>query len=172
MLESGLTSWYVHFTHCKFAHQQLINLHFRYCSCVIHNPQKWVWYRSPHLHVCKIVIMKTSRPEWTSTCKHTTMDEWMVCGQDTFFHWVLANLPIAEGSKIGSHPTGWTQNRKIFLVRTIMRFLTQVSCIYWKDNMTILVVLECPMQFELVFTLGMVCHDMVYLDILYTDPSH
>jgi hypothetical protein len=100
------------------------------------------------------------------------MDEWMVCGQDTFFHWVLANLPIAEGSKIGSHPTGWTQNRKIFLVRTIMRFLTQVSCIYWKDNMTILVVLECPMQFELVFTLGMVCHDMVYLDILYTDPSH
>jgi hypothetical protein len=96
------------------------------------------------------------------------MDEWMVCGQDTFFHWVLANLPIAEGSKIGFHPTGWTQNRRMFLVRTMMRFLTQVSCIYWKDNMIILVVLECPMQFELVFTLGMVCHGMVYLDIVCT----
>jgi hypothetical protein len=39
-----------------------------------------------------------------------------VCGQDTFFHWVFANLPIAEGSKIGFHPTGWTENRKMFLV--------------------------------------------------------
>jgi hypothetical protein len=100
------------------------------------------------------------------------MDEWMVCGQDAFFHWVLANLPIAEGSKIGFHPTGWTQNRKMFLVRTIMRFLTQVSCIYWKGNMIILVVLECPMQFELLFTLGMVCHGMVYLDIVCTQILH
>jgi hypothetical protein len=60
----------------------------------------------------------------------------------------------------------------MFLVRTIVRFLTQVSRIYWKDNMTILVVLECPMQFELVFTLCMVCHGMVYLHIVCTQILH
>jgi hypothetical protein len=38
--------------------------------------------------------------------------------------------------------------------------------------MIILVVLECPIQFELVFSLGMVCHGMVYLDIVCTQILH
>ncbi len=71
-------------------------------------------------------------PEWTP---QTQQPPWIVHGHVAFVHWFLvpiATLPIAEGCKIGFHPTAWHQNEKTGLVSSsVLGHTNQVFYLAW-----------------------------------------